>query len=342
MIRIPKHLFSLVAAAALPLCATAQETTVKYYDRYGMITNSKQTMSSFKVFTPSEDAALTTVKETNIYTKTYNTGTVSTSDSLNEGIFSYYNAAKELIKTITYTNGQRTGKATEYEQGKKVAEYSYTDQFIQEPVTEYYPSGNIKATKQYLTGTDKILSVLNTDTAAYNYLVHNNTGQPVPAAARLQNIEGILDGKSVFYYEGGQVASEEEYKAGRLVKAVFFDPQGKQVKIEKNVWNLEQVPTYRGNYVDYISNNLLYPKKALEDGTGGTVVVSFHVSATGQVSDMKVIKSVSPEMDAEAMRVLKKTEKKWNPARYHNIPVAQYYIAPIIYNLSVNNNSMLR
>lgn len=331
-----------ILATLFTIQASAQETTVKYYDRYGSITSSKQAINTYKIFTPSDNPALVKVKEINIYTKAYSTGTVNKSDSLDNGTFQYYNPDNKLVKTQNYVNGRKEGTCTEYSEGVKVAEYMFTEGFIQQAVTEYYPSGKVKAQKQYLKGTDQILAAVQQDTAISNYLLKNSTGDVLSTEVRLRNIDGLWDGACTYYYESGKMASEEQFKAGKLEKAVFYDSLGRQVKTEKNVWNLEKMPAYRGDYISFISNNLLYPKRALETETSGTVVVGFWVSATGTVSDMKVLKSVSPEMDAEALRVLKKTERKWTPALYHNIPVAQYYLAPIIYTLQSNNQYMLR
>lgn len=46
----------------------------------------------------------------------------------------------------------------------------------------------------------------------------------------------------------------------------------------------------------------------------GRVNVVFIVNEDGSLSDVKVIRSISPELDKEAIRVVK-SMPKWNPAK---------------------------
>ncbi|MCY1721442.1 energy transducer TonB [Prolixibacteraceae bacterium Z1-6] len=70
----------------------------------------------------------------------------------------------------------------------------------------------------------------------------------------------------------------------------------------------------------YMSENFVYPEV-----TGlayeGTEVVQFVVGPTGQVSDIKIINSVSPLIDKEVVRVLKKTTNMWIPGYDNGVPV---------------------
>ena len=49
---------------------------------------------------------------------------------------------------------------------------------------------------------------------------------------------------------------------------------------------------------------LRYPKEAVRDGVQGSVLVSFVIDEKGKVRDVKVLKSVDPLLDAEAVRVI--------------------------------------
>lgn len=55
----------------------------------------------------------------------------------------------------------------------------------------------------------------------------------------------------------------------------------------------------------YLRDSLQYPEKALEDRKEGTVRLRFTVTATGQVQHAEVVRSVSPEIDEEALRLLR-------------------------------------
>ena len=98
---------------------------------------------------------------------------------------------------------------------------------------------------------------------------------------------------------------------------------------------VEQMPTYPGGeqaMQEYISNNLKYPVEAQTKGVQGRVLIRFIVGADGNISDTKVIRSVSPETDAEALRVIK-SMPKWNPGKHDGKEVPVYFTIPIVYRL---------
>ncbi|MDE6158396.1 MAG: energy transducer TonB, partial [Muribaculaceae bacterium] len=83
----------------------------------------------------------------------------------------------------------------------------------------------------------------------------------------------------------------------------------------------------------YLMNNIKYPEAAVKAGVEGAVVVSFNVNADGTISDEKVLKSVSPECDAEALRVVRGMVK-WKPAISDGKPVSCQFALPINFRLS--------
>jgi len=72
---------------------------------------------------------------------------------------------------------------------------------------------------------------------------------------------------------------------------------------------------------EFMSMYIQYPQKSKERFQEGTEVIQFVVSTTGELSDFKIVNSISPEIDAEVVRVLKKTDKMWNPGCNNEIPV---------------------
>ena len=68
------------------------------------------------------------------------------------------------------------------------------------------------------------------------------------------------------------------------------------------------MPIYPGGDSElhvFISKNLKYPKAAKRDKVEGKVRLAFNVNDKGSVDDVKVIRSLSPECDEEAIRVVK-------------------------------------
>ncbi len=83
---------------------------------------------------------------------------------------------------------------------------------------------------------------------------------------------------------------------------------------------------------DYLRKNLVYPQKAIDDGIEGTVIVRFVVNKKGKITNVEIKKSVSPELDKEAMRVVS-SMPAWIPGMNDNKSVSVYFLQPIRFRL---------
>lgn len=83
---------------------------------------------------------------------------------------------------------------------------------------------------------------------------------------------------------------------------------------------LAEFPGGKGEYIKFLQANISYPQKAMDNNESGLVYVSFDVEEDGSVTDVKVERSVSPSLDAEALRVMKMMPK-WKPATEDGTPV---------------------
>lgn len=98
---------------------------------------------------------------------------------------------------------------------------------------------------------------------------------------------------------------------------------------------VEEMPQFPGGneaMQKYIAENLKYPKTAIK-GEQGRVIVSFVVNKRGKVGDVKLIRSVSPELDAEAVRVIQDMPD-WIPGKQRGKAVNVRYTIPIVFKLS--------
>ncbi len=82
----------------------------------------------------------------------------------------------------------------------------------------------------------------------------------------------------------------------------------------------------------YMAENICYPEKAKADGVQGRAMVKFIIEADGSVSGAEVVRGVSPECDAEALRVIS-TMPRWKPATKDGRNVRVHYIMPITFRL---------
>src|SRR5690606_28466070 len=68
------------------------------------------------------------------------------------------------------------------------------------------------------------------------------------------------------------------------------------------------------SFYTYLSKNLNYPQKAIRNHVEGKVYIQFVVNTDGSLTNLKVLKGISPECDQEAMRVLANAPK-WKPGK---------------------------
>ncbi len=105
---------------------------------------------------------------------------------------------------------------------------------------------------------------------------------------------------------------------------------------EKPFTTVEQMPTFPGGESEmnaYISKSLKYPVTAQENGIQGRVTIRFVVTASGEISDVKVMRGIDPACDREAVRVVK-SMPKWVPGKQNGRNVAVYFTLPIIFRLN--------
>lgn len=97
----------------------------------------------------------------------------------------------------------------------------------------------------------------------------------------------------------------------------------------------QKMPVFPGGddaFKKYIAKNLRYPKKAIEKKIQGKVYVSMIVEKDGAVKNVKVERGVSPELNAEAVRVVSSLPK-FTPGQQNGKTVRVYSLVPIEFSL---------
>lgn len=98
---------------------------------------------------------------------------------------------------------------------------------------------------------------------------------------------------------------------------------------------VEQMPSFPGGpaaLLQYLNNNIRYPKVAEANGIQGRVTVQFVVEKDGSISGVKTMKSAEPSLDHEAERIVK-SMPKWNPGKSNGSPVRVKYFVPVVFKL---------
>lgn len=98
---------------------------------------------------------------------------------------------------------------------------------------------------------------------------------------------------------------------------------------------LERLPEFPGGMVEFmkwLTKNLKYPALAQQQKIQGKVLVAFIINKDGTITDSKVVSSAGPELDREALRVIR-IMPKWKPGEDHGKPCRTYFRIPIIFKL---------
>ena len=93
----------------------------------------------------------------------------------------------------------------------------------------------------------------------------------------------------------------------------------------------EQMPIFEGGdaaLLKYLRENLKYPDKTKDRGVQGRLVIGFIVEKDGSLTDVKVLRPVDIDLDAEVLRVVKGMPK-WIPGRQNGKRVRVRYLLPI-------------
>ncbi len=101
---------------------------------------------------------------------------------------------------------------------------------------------------------------------------------------------------------------------------------------------VDHVPTPKGGmdaFYRYLGTNIHYPKSAKVNNIQGKVFLSFVVEQDGSLTHVLILRGLSGDIDAEAIRVLSNAPK-WNPGMQNGKPVRVQYNVPISFSLTSN------
>jgi len=102
---------------------------------------------------------------------------------------------------------------------------------------------------------------------------------------------------------------------------------------EELFYIVEEMPAFNEGeaaieFRKYLAQNLRYPEIAIQDSISGRVIVQFAVNSEGKVVDAVVVRSVSPALDKEAIRVVM-SSPEWIPGKQRGKTVKVLYTFPI-------------
>lgn len=133
-------------------------------------------------------------------------------------------------------------------------------------------------------------------------------------------VGGISDKvtNSAAYSENSGVKISSPDEKEKVYEAVEVDPQ---------------FPGGVAALYDFLGKHLVYPAKAAQEGVQGTVAVRFVVKSDGSIGEVQILRGKDPNLDAEAVRVVKELPK-FIPGKMNGKPVSVWYTLPIRFRLS--------
>lgn len=136
--------------------------------------------------------------------------------------------------------------------------------------------------------------------------------------------------------ENAQKTPEAASAESVLQHAAGNAQSGKDTLIEQGevFMVVEDMPKFPGgNIQQYVADNLRYPAAAKEKGIEGKVYVRFVIDTTGKTVDPEIVRGVSPELDAEALRLVREMPT-WQPGMQAGKPVRVSFTLPINFRLT--------
>jgi protein TonB len=165
-------------------------------------------------------------------------------------------------------------------------------------------------------------------------LPEKKTVPPPPAAVtKAEIIEIVEDDADI--EEDIMASTEDNVKWVDLDEydVVEVEPEPEEEEIFMVVEDQPEFPGGTAALLDYLRKNIKYPAICRENNIQGRVLVTFIVNKDGAIVEPEVVKSVHPQLDREALRVIS-TMPNWKPGSQRGKPVRVKYTVPVNFRLN--------
>lgn len=176
---------------------------------------------------------------------------------------------------------------------------------------------DLKAKKRVeeTTGKQRKKALLNTQDIR-DYLINSSNAKKL-----------ALENKAIQAEKTEQIQSTPSFYGFSQEDLDYFSKYG----LERNI----VTASFRGNsfeWEDYIEKHLKYPTAAIENRVEGTVVVNFEVDKDGGISNAFISKSISKDLDDEALRLVRNFPD-WNSKIVNDQSVHSIIEMPVTFDL---------
>lgn len=259
-------------------------------------------------------------------------GKVSTFEPMivKEGVFLKFNQEGKRIEITSYENGIPKGMSYHYFDNGKMNKQIEYGKF--NPKLEQIGGASIDFTSISYNPNSKLIFLADSLGVVYvkdgNGHVKTNEND---ITAEGDYRDGVKDG----VWGGSETLLNysyvETYEMGKLITGESTQG-GQKYQYSLNLFSPAQFKGGVQKFYQYIGSVLKYPNDALRDRITGSVLVVYTVEKDGRLTDVIAERSVHPELDAEAIRIVK-SSPKWIPATHRGIPIRVKYTIPIKFSM---------
>ena len=192
--------------------------------------------------------------------------------------------------------------------------------------------------------TDKEIEIYNNQTVAeiieediqIDQTIQEETPPPPPEPEEIpdviEEIKVVEDDVKVENVDFNSEDKKDEVVVFHEMPKVVDEPQEEVEEVFIVVEEQAEYPGGQSALMKYFSDNIRYPVSASENGVQGRVICQFTVWKDGSISDIKILRSVHPALDNEAIRLIKGMPK-WKPGKQLGKPVASRFTLPVLFRL---------
>ena len=192
------------------------------------------------------------------------------------------------------------------------------------------PDGMLVEPDDTITATTDTIS---NDSAVEPFLLEGDVLAPAPDTVKAdigKEKKTLCPSDMLLEIVGG--IEDDEVKEGLIVPEVGEVENSDMVDVYAIVEQMPEFPGGEAELIHYISKNIHYPQEAKEKGIQGRVFIGFVIEKDGSVSNVRNLRGVDSELDAEAMRVVE-SMPKWKPGMHNGEFVRVSYQIPIHFKL---------
>lgn len=186
-------------------------------------------------------------------------------------------------------------------------------------------------TVKYLGMQDRIIKITKMSQEKLNIITLTESRDVLGEVAVIRGTAPIIK-KDTHSEEAKQEKYTNDGKTAIIQQTVASDSTKSSKLFGAAIEEMASFPGGSAALMQYIAQNLRYPNIQGDCNIQGRVIVGLTVNEDGTLSDIKVMKSISPTFDEEAIRVVK-SMPKWNPAKRNGQAVKTKYTVPVTFRL---------